>query len=246
LIRRWLLAKWLSRASHGMLNQKDLLTTSSASVEPPLRVLPGRRNAATPNLLIQKGLLSRWRWRGGERLLNLKDVLAVLLPTIKRVFESGPILKPLFLCKIVPNSAIFCQNAGEYGIKSFFTTDFQYNGPGPAAREPSQRAPNTSRPASRKHHKCLPYLAGGTHRISRAGRWLVTDMVKLRKLTLGFNCHFPPPIPHLGRERVLQTKWLFEMVSVFGRFEGYKIVPNFTIFYQKRAKTDANRHVKGS
>ena len=99
--------------------------------------------------------------------------------------------------------------------------------------------------ASRKHHKCLPYLAGGGHRISRAGRWSVTDMVKLRKLILGFNCQFPPPIPDLGGERVLQAKWLLEAVSVFGRFWGYKIVPNFTIFYQKRAANGLEQAVKG-
>ena len=74
---------------------------------------------------------------------------------------------------------------------------------------------------------------------------LVTDMVKLRKLTWEFNCHFPPPYPDRGGESVLQTKWLLEKVSVFGRFLGYKIVPNFTNFYQKRAANGPKQAEKG-
>ncbi len=59
----------------------------------------------------------------GKRLLNLKDLLTVFPPSFKRVFENGPILRPLFLCRIVPNSAVFCQNLAEYGIKlTFFAT----------------------------------------------------------------------------------------------------------------------------
>ncbi len=92
-------------------------TAFSGFAEPPKR--------GDADLLIQKGLSARWRWRGGERLLNLKDLLAVLPPSLKRDFENGLILTPLFLCRIVPNSAIFCQNAAEYGIKpTFFAVDF--------------------------------------------------------------------------------------------------------------------------
>ena len=84
------------------------------------------------DLLIPKGLLARWRWRGGACLLNLKDLITVLPPNHKRVFESGPILAPLFWCRIVPNSAISCQNAAEYGKKpTFFATDFMRTGPRP-------------------------------------------------------------------------------------------------------------------
>jgi len=58
-------------------------------------------------------------------LLNLKDLLRVLPPSLKRVLENGPIVTPFFLCRIVPNSATFCQNVAKYGIKStFFATDF--------------------------------------------------------------------------------------------------------------------------
>ena len=45
----------------------------------------------------------------------------MLPPSLKRVFENGPILTPLFLCRIVPNSAIFCQNLAEYGTNSRFS-----------------------------------------------------------------------------------------------------------------------------
>jgi len=67
-----------------------------------------------------KGLLAMWRWKGGERLLNLKGLLPVLPPSLERVFENGTILRPLFWCKIVPNSAISCQNKAECGKKSTF------------------------------------------------------------------------------------------------------------------------------
>ncbi len=81
------------------------------------------------------------------------------------------------------------------------------------------------------------------------GDRMVTYVVKPRKLTRGFNRHFPPPWCHLGAKPVLQTKWLLERVSVFGRFLGYQIVPNFTIFYQKRAakgvRTGSKRQLTG-
>jgi len=45
--------------------------------------------------------------------------------------------------------------------------------------------------------------------------------------------HFHHPFCHFGRKPVLQTNGLLGLVSVFGRFWGYQILPNFTIFYQK-------------
>ncbi len=198
------------------------------------------------DLLIQKGLLSRRRWRGGEPLLNLKDLLAVLQPSLKRVFENGPILTPLILCRIVPNSAIFCQNVAEYGIKStFFATDFIRTGRTPAAREPSQRGPNTNWPAEGITRAPHTYLPAGGHRISPAGRWLVTDMVKPRKLMEAFDRHFPHPSATQARRPLLQAKGLLERVSVFGRFLGYQILPNFTNFYQKRAANGLEQADKG-
>ena len=111
--------KGLTNLSSGVFSERR--TTFSGLAGPP------RRSDA--DLLIQKGLLARWRWRGGERLLNLKDLLPVLPPSLKRIFENGPILTPLFWCRIVPNSAIFCQNVAEYGLKStFFATDFMRTG----------------------------------------------------------------------------------------------------------------------
>src|SRR5208282_4692737 len=102
------------------------------------------------------------RSRGKERLLNLKDLLPVLQPSFMCIFENGPILRPHFLCRIVPNSAIFCQNVAEYGTKStFFASGFCENGRGPAAREPSQGAPNTNWLAGRKHPPERPTVFAG-------------------------------------------------------------------------------------
>jgi len=70
-------------------------------------------------------------------------------------------------------------------------------------------------------------------------------MVKLRKLTMGLCCHFPSPIADPGGESVLQTKWLLEMMSVFGRFLSYQIVPNLTNSYQERAANGLERADKG-
>jgi|SRR5271157_152164 len=99
-------------------------------------------------------------------------------------------------------------------------------------------------------------LRATTHRVTvtrpRPNRgWIegrmVTDMVELRKLTRGDHCHFPLWVSDLGGEPVLQTKWLLEAVSVFGRFLSYQIVPNFTNFYQKRVakrvRTGSNRQL---
>ncbi len=66
--------------------------------------------------------------------------------------------------------------------------------------------------------------------ISRADRWLVTDMVKLRKLIGGIVANFPLAFCHFGVKPLLQTNGLSERVSVSGRFWGCKIVPNFDIF----------------
>ncbi len=66
----------------------------------------------------------------------------------------------------------------------------------------------------------------------RPAGWF-TDMAKLRKLTRGFNYPLSPPIRDFGGKPVLQTNGLSERMSVIGRFWGYQILPNFTIFYQK-------------
>ena len=84
---------------------------------------------------------------------------------------------------------------------------------------------------------CRQAVAGFHER----GRWLVTDMGILRKLTNGINRHFPLWKSHFCEESVLQTKRLLEAVSVFGRFLGYQIVPNFTNFYQFLPKTCSER-----
>jgi hypothetical protein len=84
-------------------------------------------------------------------------------------------------------------------------------------------------------------LRATTHRVTVARPrptrgWIegrtVTDMVELRKLTRGGNCHFPLWISDFGGEPVLQTSGLLALMSVFGRFLGYQIVPNFTNFCQ--------------
>ncbi len=85
-------------------------------------------------------------------------------------------------------------------------------------------------------------LRATTHRVTvtrtRPNRgWIegrvVTDVVKLRTLIGGANRHFPHPYCHFGAKAVLQTNGLLGLVSAFGRFWGYQILPNFTNFYQK-------------
>src|SRR5208282_2288705 len=112
-----------------------------------------------------------------------------------------------------------------------FRDRFCENGPGPAAREPSQRAPSTNW-GCQAESIITPRtdLPAGGHRISRAGRWLVTDMVKLRKLIGGIVANFPLAFCHFGVKPLLQTNGLSERVFVSGRFWGCKIVPNFDIF----------------
>jgi hypothetical protein len=74
---------------------------------------------------------------------------------------------------------------------------------------------------------------------------MVTDMVELRKLTQGGHCQLSLWISDPSGEPVLQTNGLLETVSVFGRLGGYRIVPNFTNFYQKRAANGLEQAVKG-
>jgi len=168
---------------------------------------PKRGNA---DLLIQKVLLPRWRWRGGERLLNLNDLVTVLPPSLKRLFENGPILAPLLWCRIVPNSGIFCQYVAEYGIKStFFATDFMRTGQ--AVRlgsHANERQPQIGRRAQSITRAPQHGLAGRRSEDSRAGRWLVTDMVKLRKLMGGIVPNFPLAFCHFGVKPLLQTNGL--------------------------------------
>ncbi len=204
----------------------------------PFSGLAGPPKRGDADLLIQQGLLSRWRWRGGNSLLNLKDLLTVLQSSRKRVFENGPVLRPLFWCRTVPNSAIFLPKRGKTWHKiDVFRDRFCENVPGPAAG---------SHPNEPRTHK----LAGRPGSITGAlqhgfvvkqpedftsgpASWLVTDMVKLRKLIGGDLRHFHHPYHGLGGKAVLQTNGLSEQVSVFGRFWGYQILPNFTNFYQK-------------
>ncbi len=89
-------------------------------------------------------------------------------------------------------------------------------------------------------------INGGTPPVSRP---MVTIMVQERKLIGGVMLHFPHPSCHFGGKRVLQTSRLSERVSVFGRFWGYQIVPNFTNFYQKcvakRVRRGSKRQLTG-
>jgi len=194
------------------------------------------------DLLIQQVLLAKRRWMRGECLLNLKELLTVLPPSPKRAFENGPVLTPLLLCRITPNSAIFCQNVAENGIKSTFSApDFARTGQALAAREPSQRAPNTQlagRPKASPPHTYLPATACGS---PQASRWLVTDMVKPRTLTSDFVTHFPCGYPDFAesqccKQMVYWSRCPFS--DVFG-------LPNRTKFYQFLPKTCSERARRG-
>jgi len=77
--------------------------------------------------------------------------------------------------------------------------------------------------------------AGGRSPDLREDGWLVTDMVELRKLTGGIVANFPLAFFHFAVKPLLQTNGLLGSPSVFGRFWGYQISPNFTNSYQKRA-----------
>jgi len=70
-------------------------------------------------------------------------------------------------------------------------------------------------------------------------------MVKLRKLIGGIVANFPLAFCHFGVKPLLQTNGLLGSLSVFGRFLGYQIVPNFTIFDQKRAANAPEQADKG-
>ncbi len=74
---------------------------------------------------------------------------------------------------------------------------------------------------------------------------MVTTMVKPRTLIGGVTSNFHHPRFQFGRKPVLQINGLLGLVSVFGRFLGYQIVPNFTIFYQKRAANALEEADKG-
>ncbi len=206
--------------------------------------LPKRHNA---DLLIQQVLSAKRRWRDGELLLNLKDLLTVLQPSLMRLFENEPILRGLFLCRIVPNSAIFCQRVARFGTKStFFATDFCEDVLSPASREPFQRVPTPigrqAESITRAPQRICRQAVSASH--ERAG-WLVTDMVKLRKLIGGIVANFPLAFCHFGVKPLLQTNGLLGLVSFFGRFWGYQIVPNLTNSYQKRAASGLEQAVKG-
>src|SRR5208282_5912868 len=84
-------------------------------------------------------------------------------------------------------------------------------------------------------------IDGGTEPVSRP---MVTLMVHERKLTGGVMRHFHHPWCHFGAKPVLQTNGISERVSVFGRFWGYQILPNFTNFYQKCVVKGARRGSK--
>jgi len=62
---------------------------------------------------------------------------------------------------------------------------------------------------------------------------MIMDMVQQRKLRGEVKRHFPHPFCHFGEKSLLQTNGLLGLVSVFGRFLAYQILPNFTNFYQK-------------
>ena len=106
-------------------------------------------------------------------------------------------------------------------------------------------------PSPRPGQAC--YLRGTTARSDQlpelegqAGPCMVTDMVKLRKLTKGGNCHLSLWKSYPGGKSVLQTKRLLGMVSVFGRFwatKSYQILPIFTKNVQR---TRSNRQIRAS
>jgi len=78
---------------------------------------------------------------------------------------------------------------------------------------------------------------------------MVTLMVRPRRLIGGANRHFHHPCWHFGAKAVLQTNGLLGLVSVFGHFWGYQILPNFTNFYQKcvakGVRRGSKRQLKG-
>ncbi len=69
---------------------------------------------------------------------------------------------------------------------------------------------------------------------------IVTDMVKLRKLTKELVSNFPLAFRHPTAEPVLQVNGLVETVSVFGRFSPYQNRPKLDRIGQNRAETCQN------
>ncbi len=108
-----------------MLNLKHFLAGLPSNSRVHSSGLVGRPKSSVTDLLIMRGLPANLPRKKRERLLNLKDLPTPFLPGLKGLFEDEPRLEASFLCTIAPNSAIFCQNVAEYGIKSgFFATDF--------------------------------------------------------------------------------------------------------------------------
>ncbi|MGO9273214.1 MAG: hypothetical protein ACLQOO_23755 [Terriglobia bacterium] len=68
---------------------------------------------------------------------------------------------------------------------------------------------------------------------------------KTEKINVGFNYHLPRPSSTSSGEPVLQTNGLLGRRLVLRRFVGYKIVPNFTNIYQKRAANGREQADKG-
>jgi len=78
----------------------------------------------------------------------------------------------------------------------------------------------------------------GTQLVSR---FIVRPMVQQRKLIGEVSRHFHHPSSHFRGKPVLQTNGLLCSLSVFGRFWGYQILPNFTNFYQFLPRTCSER-----
>src|SRR5208282_2879208 len=130
-----------------------------------------------------------------------------------------------------------CQNVAEYGIKStFLATDFirtcQVLRLGSHANE---RRTQSGRQAESITRALQHGFAGRQSEdfTSGAAIGLVTDVVKMRKLTRGDLRHFPHPFWHFGEKPLLKTKMLPEQVSAFRQFLAYQILPDFTNFYQQ-------------
>ncbi len=62
---------------------------------------------------------------------------------------------------------------------------------------------------------------------------IVTGVVGLRNLIGGVNRNFPHPSCRPCAKAVVQTNGLLGLVSAFGRFWAYQILPNFTNSYQE-------------
>ncbi|HMD97307.1 MAG TPA: hypothetical protein VKM93_08285 [Terriglobia bacterium] len=111
LIPQGLLAKSRRRTGEGLLNLKDLLIVFPSSGRSTFSGLIGRLKRDEAYLLIPQGLLAKLRRRTGESVLNLKDLLTVFSPSLKRLLENDPVLKPLFfvqnrtkLCHFLPKT----------------------------------------------------------------------------------------------------------------------------------------------